>query len=494
MLTALQLEAASQTKAPSQKKAPLQTKDFEDLAKPVPYKKWSLEPVRLVPEKKLGKKEVVKLVPQKKESAKSVSKKSTKSVSKKKELAKSVPHKSAKSVLQSKSSTNLPVKLPAELPVKLQAQLPAKSATVFGALQEAQFYFLIDPDTSEVLLSKNPDARIPPSSMTKVMTAYVVFDQIRLGKVGVNNQCLIGKDAWRKSGSSMFLNYGDIVTIDELLQGLLAVSGNDAAIALAETTAGGFDNFVNLMNTKAQELGLTNSHFRNPHGLFEEGHYMSVRDLATLTTRIYQDFPQYSHYLGIQEFTYHKITQRNRNPLIKGSYDGVLGGKTGHTDAGGYGVLGAVKRDDRRLIAVVNKAPTPKKRAAIVTELLDYGFNNFNKLTLFHKDQEVAKMSTWLGTKSQVEVVTNREVSFNIPHEKSSDNVSVKVKYKEPLYAPIAKGDKVGTLFVEVRGYKNFEYPLFAKESVDKAGYLKRINQILRYKIAGISNKVFSKK
>jgi D-alanyl-D-alanine carboxypeptidase (penicillin-binding protein 5/6) len=353
-------------------------------------------------------------------------------------------------------------------------------------LQEAQFYFLLDADTKEVLLAKNPDARIPPSSMTKVMTAYVVFDQIKNGHVSFENQCMIGKDAWRKSGSSMFLNYGDIVTIDELLQGLLAVSGNDAAIALAETTAGGINNFVGLMNQKAKDLGLTNSHFKNPHGLYEEGHYMSVRDLATLTSRIYSDFPQYSHYLGIQEFTYRNIKQINRNPLIKGNYEGILGGKTGHTDAGGYGVLGVVKRDDRMLIAVVNKVPTPKKRAALIVDLMDYGFENYNKLTLFNKDQEVTEIPTWLGVESQVKAATDREVSFNLPSAKSLDNINVTAKFKGPLYAPIAKGDRVGTLYVEIKGYKNLEYPLFAKESVDKAGYLKRINQILRYKMAGL--------
>ncbi len=366
----------------------------------------------------------------------------------------------------------------------------ARNAKMIRDLQEAQFYFLLDADTKEVLLSKNPDARIPPSSMTKVMTAYVVFDQVKNGRVSLENQCMIGKDAWRKSGSSMFLNYGDIVTIDELMRGLLAVSGNDAAIALAETTAGGINNFVALMNQKAKDLGLTNSHFKNPHGLAEEGHYMSVRDLATLTYRIYQDFPQYSHYLGIQEFTYRNIKQINRNPLIKGNYDGVLGGKTGHTDAGGYGVLGAVKRDDRMLIAVVNKAPTPKKRAALIVDLMDYGFENYNKLTLFNKGQEVTDIPTWLGSDSEVKATVNDDVAFNLPRGKVLDNINVTVKYKGPLYAPVAKGDKIGTLLVEIKGYKNLEYPLFAKESVDKAGYLKRINQILRYKMAGIS-KIF---
>jgi serine-type D-Ala-D-Ala carboxypeptidase (penicillin-binding protein 5/6) len=401
-------------------------------------------------------------------------KKSTKSVVKKRSVKKSV----AKKVEQDNADS-------------AEASSPeARNAKMVRNLQEAQFYFLLDADTKEVLLSKNPDARIPPSSMTKVMTAYVVFDQVKNGRVSLDNQCMIGKDAWRKSGSSMFLNYGDIVTIDELMRGLLAVSGNDAAIALAETTAGGINNFVSLMNQKAKDIGLTNSHFKNPHGLAEEGHYMSVRDLATLTSRIYQDFPQYSHYLGIQEFTYRNIKQINRNPLIKGNYDGVLGGKTGHTDAGGYGVLGAVKRDDRMLIAVVNKAPTPKKRAALIFDLMDYGFENYNKLTLFNKDQEVTDIPTWMGSDSEVKATVNDDVAFNVPRGKALDNINVTVKYKGPLYAPVAKGDRIGTLLVEIKGYKNLEYPLFAKESVDKAGYLKRISQILRYKMAGIS-KIF---
>lgn len=357
-------------------------------------------------------------------------------------------------------------------------------------LQELQFYFLIDANTKEVLLSKNADVPIPPSSMTKFMTAYVVFDQIKKGRVSFDNQCLIGKDAWRKSGSSMFLNYGDVVSIEELLKGLLVVSGNDAAIALSETTAGGAENFIALMNAKAKELGLKNSHFRNPHGLNQDDHYMSLRDLATLSAHLYQDFPQYSHYLGIPEFTYRKITQKNRNPLIKGSYDGVVGGKTGHTNEGGYGVVGIVKRDNRRLIAVVNKARTPKLRAAAVIALLDYGFDHYKKITLFAKDQKVANLKTWLGKESQVEAITNQEIALNIPRDQSIESVSVRVKYKGPIYTPISQGAQIASLVVEVKGYKTFEYPLFAKEKIDKAGYFKRINQVLRYKIANFLNKI----
>ncbi len=365
------------------------------------------------------------------------------------------------------------------------------AAELDQSLQDAQFYFLIDADTKEVLLAKNPDVRIPPSSMTKMMTAYVVFDQVQKGHISLNNQCLIGKDAWRKSGSSMFLNYGDVVTIEELVRGLLAISGNDAAVALAESTGNGIDNFVGFMNEKARELGLTNSHFQNPHGLYDPNHYMSVRDLGTLGINIYKNFPQYLSYFGIPEFTYRGIKQYNHNPLIVENYDGVIGGKTGYTTQGGYGVTNIARHENRTLVAVVNKSKTPKMRAAAITALMDYGFENYKKITLFEKGQTVATLKTWLGDKSEISVSMNQQIAFNLPREKSLDSVKVKVKYKTPLYTPIKKGEQVATLLVEVGGYKNFEYPLFADEEVEKAGYFKRINQILRYKISNFFNKIF---
>lgn len=363
-----------------------------------------------------------------------------------------------------------------------QAKASKVKADIYD--NSGQYYFLIDADTKEVLLAKNPDVRIPPSSMTKLMTAYVVFDQIKKGKISLNNQCLIGKDAWRKSGSSMFLNYGDVVTVENLIQGLLAVSGNDAAIALAESTAGGMTNFISLMNEEAKEIGLTNSHFKNPHGLYEEGHYMSVRDIATLAIRTWQDFPQYSQYLGIPEFTYRNITQRNRNPLIKQNYEGAIGGKTGHTNEGGYGVIGIVKRDNRRLIAVVNKVRTPTQRASAIIKIFDYGFLAYKKLVLFEKNQTVANLQTWLGEEAKIDAVTNQEIALNIPRDKSLNAIKVRVQYLEPLYTPIAKGTKIANLIVEIDGYKTLQYPLFAKEKISKAGYLKRITQVLRYKIS----------
>jgi D-alanyl-D-alanine carboxypeptidase (penicillin-binding protein 5/6) len=340
-------------------------------------------------------------------------------------------------------------------------------------------------------MSKNPDLRIDPSSMTKLMTAYVVFSQIKKGRIGFDSQCVIGKDAWHKSGTSMFLNYGDVVSIDQLLKGLLVVSGNDAAVALAQSSANGLNNFVDLMNEAARDLGMKNSHFRNPHGLNEKDHYMSIRDLATLATHLYQDFPQYSHYFGIPEFTYRNITQRNRNPLIRENYDGVVGGKTGYTGDGGYGVTAMVKRNHRRLIAVVNKAKTPKQRAHIITDLLDYGFTYYKKLQLFENNQTIAQLPIWLGEKGLVDVVTNQQIAINIPRDRPIEALRINVKFKKPLYAPIKKDEKVADLIIEIKDYKTWQFPLFAKEKIDKAGPLKRIAQITRHKIRNFYNKIF---
>ena len=193
----------------------------------------------------------------------------------------------------------------------------AINSEIYPELSKANYVFLIDQDTKEVLLERNADEKIAPSSMTKLMTAYVIFSQLKKGKLNLLNKCLIGKEAYKKSGSTMFLNYGDIVTIDQLITGLLVVSGNDAAIALAEISSGSIEAFANLMNQTAIEIGLKNSHFMNPHGLNQIGHFMSIRDLGMLTIKIRKDFPEYTHYFSTTNFTYGNITQHNRNPLLK---------------------------------------------------------------------------------------------------------------------------------------------------------------------------------
>ena len=359
-------------------------------------------------------------------------------------------------------------------------------------LNDANFYFLIDANSKEVLLSKNADVKMAPSSMTKLMTAVVVFDQVRKGKISLQNQCMIGKDAWRKSGSSMFLNYGDVVSIDDLVKGLLAVSANDAAIALAESVGQGIGNFIDLMNLKAKELGMKNTHFTNPHGLHEPNHYSSLRDLATLVMYFYEEFNQYANYFSIAEFTYQNITQHNRNPLIKNKYQGTVIGKTGHTNEGGYGVVELVQRDNRTLVAVVNKMKTPRQRAKVITQMMDYGFYGFKKLELYKKNQEIAQLNTWLGEQDKLAVVAKNDVAINVPRYYDLKNIEVSVKYMDPLYAPIKKDSKVATLLIEAKGIKSFELDLFAQQSVDKVGYIRKAYTIAKHKFSNFYNKYFS--
>ena len=347
-----------------------------------------------------------------------------------------------------------------------------------------QFYYLIDMDTKEVLAQRNAEKEIPPSSMTKVMTAYVAFDLIEKGLVRLDKKCKIGYDAWRKSGSSMFLNHGDVVSMDKLLQGLLAVSGNDAAIAIAKNAAGSVDNFIKIMNKTAKRIGMNHSQFKNPHGLYQKGHYMSLKDLATLAIRFYEDFPQHTKYLSIPKFTYQEITQYNRNPLMKKHYDGVVAGKTGHTNQGGYGVLGIVKRDNRRLVGVINKARTHVQRTNSIIKLFDYGFNKYKQLTLYKKGQRVAGLRTWLGDKSRVGVVVKEDVIFNVKRETDISKIEAKIKYLGPIYAPIAKNEKVAELIITVDKNKEYKYPLYSKTTIEKAGFLRKIRQVLRYKIS----------
>ncbi|GDX36605.1 D-alanyl-D-alanine carboxypeptidase [Alphaproteobacteria bacterium] len=366
------------------------------------------------------------------------------------------------------------------------------SDNLIHKIEESSYYFLIDADSKEILLSRNADLRMAPSSMTKLMTALVVFDQVKKGKVSLDNQCLIGKDAWRKSGSSMFLNYGDVVSIDDLVRGLLAVSANDAAIALAESVGGGIANFTNLMNEKAIELGMKNSNFTNPHGLHESNHYSTLRDLATLIIHLYEYFPEYASYFAIPEFTYQNITQRNRNPLIKNNYEGTIIGKTGHTNEGGYGVVELVQRNNRRLVAVVNKVRTPALRAKIITAMMDYGFASYKKLEIFKKDQEIANLKTWLGNEDYVKAVIKEDVTLNVPQQYSIKDLNVEVKYKEPIYAPIKKDTKIADLIIEIKGFKKYEYELFAQQTIEKVGYIRKVSTIVKYKFTTFFNKYFN--
>jgi D-alanyl-D-alanine carboxypeptidase (penicillin-binding protein 5/6) len=344
-------------------------------------------------------------------------------------------------------------------------------------------YLLFDDSQKQVLLASNANVAMPPSSMTKVMTALVVFEQIKAGKLKFDNQCFIGTDAWKKKGSSMFLNYGDVVTIEDLLKGLLAVSGNDAAIAIAESVGKGYANFIDMMNKQAEKIGLEDTRFANPHGLSEDGHYMSMQDLAKTLSYIYQNFPQYGHYLGLEDFTFRNIRQINRNPLIKENYPGVLGGKTGYTTAGGYGVVAAVEREGQRLIAVVNKATNPEHRSKLVTALFDYGFNYFNFVKIFPRNTKIVSVPIWLGVKDYVGAVTAEEIKLNLPFDTDISTLEAKAIYLTPIYAPVTTGQQIATLKIYSQKRLIASYPLIAKENIAKTSYIYRLFVVVKYRL-----------
>jgi D-alanyl-D-alanine carboxypeptidase (penicillin-binding protein 5/6) len=221
----------------------------------------------------------------------------------------------------------------------------------------------------------------------------------------------------------------------------------------------------------------------NPHGLYEKGHYMSLRDLATLAINFYERFPQYTSYLSIPKFTYQNITQYNRNPLMKTHYDGVVAGKTGHTNQGGYGVLGIVKRDNRRLVGVINKAKTHVQRTNSIIKLFDFGFNHYKQLTLYKKGQKVANLKTWLGKQDKVGAIVKDDIVFNTSRDTDIKDIKAKVNFLGPIYAPIIKDTKIANLIITVDKNKQYTYPLYAEQTVKKAGFFTKIRQVLRHKM-----------
>ena len=263
---------------------------------------------------------------------------------------------------------------------------------------------LIDYDTGEILYKLNEKDRVFPSSMTKIMTAFIIFDDIEKGDLQLPYKFQVSKEAWQQEGSRMFLNIGSRVSIDNMLKGLIVQSGNDAAYALAEADAPNIKRFVEKMNKKAKELKLENTHFTNPIGFSEEDHYMSVEDTAILSQNLIKKHQQYyQRYFGMTEYTYNNITQQNRNTLIK-TYPNVDGIKTGHTEAGGYALATSAIRHKKRLIAVVNGADSEKDREKDSEKLLNYGFITLKKHRVFYRGEVVDSIPVLYGKDVSVKV------------------------------------------------------------------------------------------
>ncbi|MCM2344831.1 MAG: D-alanyl-D-alanine carboxypeptidase [Alphaproteobacteria bacterium] len=328
---------------------------------------------------------------------------------------------------------------------------------------------VIDYNTGYVLYEKNADEKMAPSSMTKVMTTYLAFDAIDQGRIKLDQTFHISEKAWKTGGSRMFVQVGTDVKVEDILRGVIVQSGNDATVALAEGLAGSEEAFAQAMNQKAKELGMSNSHFTNSHGLNEDEHYSTARDLATLAVRSISDHPTHYHYHAETEFTYNNIKQGNRNPLLYRNV-GADGLKTGHTDAGGYGLIGtAVNDKGRRVVVVVNGLTSEKERADQSTQLISWAMNGFEDVTLFKAGALVEQAEVVLGKQATVPLTVEKDIRIPVPVAFRND-LKVEVVYNGPLQAPITKGMVVGSLKISVPRVKDFEVPLVAAADVEKIG------------------------
>ena len=346
---------------------------------------------------------------------------------------------------------------------------PAPTQTSIGPIDtEATHAFIIEGETGAVLLAKGADDRIPTASLSKVMTAYVVFDLLKAGKAKLTDELPVSETAWRTQGSKMFVPLGGRISIEDLLQGMIVQSGNDACVVLAEGLAGSQEAFVAMMNQKAKELGLTNSHFADVDGLPAPDHYMTPRDLATLALRTIKDFPEYYHYFAEKEFAFNNIKQGNRNPLLYKDL-GADGLKTGHTEESGYSLLASLHRGERRVIIVLNGLPTMKSRAEEGERLAEWAFREYNDYKLFSAGEKIDDADVWLGTAAKVPLVVDKDLLVTMPRQ-SRPNLKVVAQYAQPLAAPIKKGEQAGKVVATAPDMAAAELPLFAAADVPRIG------------------------
>ncbi len=364
------------------------------------------------------------------------------------------------------------------------AVMLAASAQAAPSIETAAKQALVlDFDTGTILLEKNADDLMPPSSMSKLMTAYMAFEAIKAGRVKMDDMLPVSEKAWRMQGSKMFVHVGDRVKIEDLLKGIIVQSGNDACIVVAEGLAGSEEAFAEKATKRARELGLTQSTFRNASGWPAEGHLMTARDLSTLAKRIIIDFPEFYPFYSIRNFTYNGITQGNRNPLLYKDI-GADGLKTGHTEIAGYGLTASAKRDGRRLVLVVNGLGSIKQRGEETERLLDWGFREFSNYMLFEAGQTVGDAETWLGSSETVPLVAGKRLLATLPRT-ARDGMVVKVVYNGPIAAPISRGDEIAKLIVDVPGQPTQELPLLAGADVEKLGFFGKIGAAVKYLLTG---------
>ncbi len=366
----------------------------------------------------------------------------------------------------------------AALAASIALMSAAVAQTVPAPTIAAKSWLLLDATSGQVIASQDPNARIEPASLTKIMTAYLTFAAIRDKKLSMDQMVNVSVRAWKvdASSSKMFIDPAVPVSINDLLHGLMVQSGNDAAVALAEAVAGDESAFVFLMNKEAQRMGMKNSKFANPHGLPSPDNYSTAQDLATLAARVILDFPEFYKIDSVKSFTYNKITQPNRNRLLwlDPTVDGM---KTGHTEAAGYCMIASARRPNgantRRLISVVLGTTSDQSRTQESQKLLNWGFQNFDTVKLYSKGQAIQSPEVWKGSQSTVKIGFNHDVMVTVPKGVAARMTPV-LERKDPLVAPLGQNSRVGTLKMMVDGKPVVELPVLALEEVSQASIFGR--------------------
>ena len=347
----------------------------------------------------------------------------------------------------------------------------------------AAYAILIDAQTGAVLLEKDADQAIPPASMSKLMTLYMLFEKLADGRLALTDALPVSQKAWRMAGSKMFVAVNSRVAVEDLIRGIVVQSGNDACVVVAEGLASSEAAFGEEMTRKARQLGMTNSTLKNASGWPEEGHLMSVRDLATLALRLVKDFPQYYGYFGEKDFTYNNIRQGNRNPLLYKAL-GADGLKTGHIEESGYGLVASAARGGRRLILVVSGFRNVNERSREAERLLEWGFREFDNYKLFAANEVVTDADVWLGVAPKVPLQIKDELVVTLA-KKARRGLKVAVVYDGPLASPVEKGKPVAKLSVTAPDSPSFEIPLHTAAAVDRLSATGRISTAVNYLLWG---------
>jgi D-alanyl-D-alanine carboxypeptidase (penicillin-binding protein 5/6) len=349
------------------------------------------------------------------------------------------------------------------------ASMPIPKAPSSGA----KAFIIQDYNSGRILASGNADQSYDPASITKLMTAYVIFNELQSGKISLSDKVTISEKAWRAPGSRMFVEVGKQVSVEDLLQGMIVQSGNDATIALAEHIAGSEETFAALMNRHAEDIGLTGSHFMNSSGLTDENHYMTARDIANLAGRVIRNYPEYYKWYSQKEFTFNEITQQNRNKLLWKD-DSVDGIKTGFTDSAGYCLVTSARKDGMRLITVVLGTESANARISASQALLNYGFRFFETHKLYDAGTTLASSRIWKGSNDSVQLGLDRVLYVTIPRGRY-EALDASIKIDNRIMAPVAEGMALGSVQVRLDDDVVAEQPLVSLQNVAEGSFWQRI-------------------